>query len=66
MRLAYLILPCLLAAGCGPGEQKFTPQPGASTSAEEQLQKIQNDPNKPEGLKRIQAESLSRQPGVKR
>jgi hypothetical protein len=63
-RLLFLLGVAVLV-GCSSPEGDATPRPdpNAGLTKRQKIEKIQNDPNIPDGLKKIQTETLSRQPG---
>ncbi len=69
MKLAHLIpLFTLVAlAGCSsqPADTDQRPTANASLTPQQNLEKIKNDPNIPDGLKKIQTDTLQRQAGIK-
>lgn len=67
MRFRYL-LPFALLAGCSsqPDEAALKADPKVNQTAQQALEKNQSDPNVPDGLKKIQADTLQRQPGMNR
>ena len=63
----FLILPFAALAGCssqGEGASQ-RPDPNVGLTAEQKIDKIKSDPTIPDGLKRIQTETLQRQAGIK-
>lgn len=66
MKLTYL-LPLLVLAGCASKEDPTaaTPDADVKLTTQEKIDKIQNDPKIPEGLKQIQIDTLQRQPGAR-
>ena len=68
-RTAILVLiPLVVLVGCS--SQSDTPStstdPNAKATPDQQIQKIQDDSNMPDGLKKIKTETLQNQPGAKR
>lgn len=65
MKTALLPLTLIALAGCSQSESgPQTPGPTAGMTAQQNLEKIQNDPKIPDGLKKIQTDTLQNQPGV--
>ncbi|RYG48064.1 hypothetical protein EON79_05595 [bacterium] len=63
-----LLLPLFalsLAAGCSSGTDNAAPGPDAGSTSQQQVEKIKNDPEMPEGLKKIKIDTLESQPGGK-
>jgi hypothetical protein len=60
-----LFLCAAVFGGCSSSQDDATPRPdpNAGLTKRQKIEKIQNDPNIPDGLKKIQTETLSRQPG---
>jgi len=50
--------------GCSPHGDP-NPGPSATLTSQQNLQRIQNDPKIPDGLKQIQTETLQHQAGMK-
>lgn len=67
MKLAPLLLFTVLA-GCSSEAQNASQIPSSDVGLtnEQKIEKIQSDPNIPDGLKQIQTETLRRQPGTPR
>lgn len=65
--LALAVLPLVALAGCSAGENAAGPtDPNVHLSASEKIEKIENDPKIPDGLKKIQTETLRAGPDAKR
>jgi hypothetical protein len=63
---SYLLLSFVPAILVGCSSQGTAPAPtNPGETAQQSLEKIQNDPKMPEGLKKIQAATLQSQPGSK-
>lgn len=53
-------------AGCSTqANQAATPGPAAHMTPQQGIDKIQTDPNVPDGLKKIQVDTIQRQAGIK-
>ena len=68
MKLSTLpFLALITVAGCSAGEGNTSAQPNADArlTPQQNLQKIEGDSKMPDGLKRIQTETLQRQAGIK-
>ncbi len=61
--LSLLVLGAL--GGCSTQPEQ-APSPEAKMTAQQNIDKIQSDSKIPDGLKKIQTETLQHQPGVKR
>ena len=69
MKITYLFSLCMVTVliGCSSqGDSAAKIDPSANSTPDQQIEKIKNDPNIPDGLKKIQTETLQAQPGVKR
>jgi len=68
MKTALLLFALVVLWGCSSQAETSAPppSPNAGLTPQQNMEKIKSDPNIPEGLKKIQTETLQGQPGVNR
>lgn len=67
MKIFLLLFVAAALSGCSHGDETAArPNPDAGLTAQQKIEKIQNDPKIPEGLKRIQTDTLRHEPSLGR